>query len=138
QLTTAGPDGTSLAVQSTDLKNQAAGEYLIKAFDTQSGVPNAGGLIPSGSTITYTLWMKKTASFGIMFPRAKVYLNNTSGTLLCTVTGTTALTTTLTKYTLTCTTSSAIAMSASDRFYLWVGVNLTTGPGANTVKGEVD
>ena len=47
QLMATGPEGTSLAVQSTNLKNQAAGEYLIKAFDTQSQVPDAADLIPA-------------------------------------------------------------------------------------------
>lgn len=138
QLKTAGPDGTSLAVQSSSLANQPVGEYLVKAFDTQSGVPNAAGTIPAGSTITYTLWMKKTANFGTMFPRAKLYRNNTSGTLLCTATGTTALTTTLTKYTLVCTTGSAVSLVVADRLSLWVGVNVTVAPGNNAVKGEVD
>src|SRR5258705_1945824 len=37
QLKTASPDTAAVAVQSANLKNQALGEYLIKAFDTQSG-----------------------------------------------------------------------------------------------------
>src|SRR5215207_11138876 len=35
QLKTAAPDGTSLAIQSANLRNVAAGEYVIKEFDTQ-------------------------------------------------------------------------------------------------------
>src|SRR6266542_1941154 len=96
QLKTAGPDGTSLSVPSQNLKNLAVGEYLIKAFDTQSLVPNTSGVIPAGSTITFTLWMNKTSTSGVIFPRAKLRLNNISGTLFCTATGSTALTTTLT------------------------------------------
>jgi len=38
QLKTAAPDGTSLAIQSANLRNVAAGDYLVKAFDTQAGV----------------------------------------------------------------------------------------------------
>ncbi|HEY0319837.1 MAG TPA: IPT/TIG domain-containing protein [Pyrinomonadaceae bacterium] len=131
QLKTSGPDGTSVAAQSANLKNAATGEYLIKAFDTQSGVPNSPGLIPSGSIITLSLWMNKTGNSGTMYPRAKLYLNSASGTLIGTVMGTTALTTTLTKYTLTFTTTSNINMTSSDRFYLWVGVNLTAAATAN-------
>lgn len=131
QLKTSGPDGTSVAAQSANLKNVAAGEYLIKAFDTQAGVPNSPGQIPSGSTITLSLWMNKTGSSGTMYPRAKLYLNSAGGTLIGAVTGTTALTTTLTKYTLTFTTTSNINMTSSDRFYLWVGVNLTAAATAN-------
>src|SRR6266446_2267812 len=132
QLKTAGPDAASLAVQSANLKNQPAGEYLIKAFDTQSGVPNASGGIPAGSTITFTLWMNKTSASGVIFPRAKLRLNNATGTLFCTATGSTALTTTLTKYTFSATTSSSISMTTADRLYLWVGVNVTTVATSNT------
>jgi len=66
QLKTTGPDTATVAVQSADLKNAATGEYFIRTFDTQAGVPNAAGTIPSGSTVTFTLWMKKTANQGTM------------------------------------------------------------------------
>lgn len=132
QLKTAGPDGTSLAVQSANLKNQAVGEYLVKAFDTQSGVPNASGVIPAGSSVTFTVWMNKTSSSGVMFPRAKLRLNNATGTLFCTATGSTALTTSLTKYTFSATTSSSISMTTNDRLYVWVGVSVTTVATTNT------
>ena len=56
QLKTANPDAASLAVQSTNLKNKAAGEYPIKAFDTQSGVPNASGTIAAGSDADIVIW----------------------------------------------------------------------------------
>ncbi len=137
QLKTAGPDATSLAVQSANLKNLSAGEYLIKAFDTQSGVPNAPGTITAGSTITFTLWLRKTSNSGTMFPRAKLNLNSAAGTLLGTSTSGTALTNTLAKYTFTTTTSTNIVMTAADRFYLWVGVNLTAAPTTNT-NAELD
>ena len=137
QLKTAGPDATTLAVQSANLKNVAAGEYIVKAFDTQSGVPNASGIIPAGSTITFSLYMRKTATSGTLYPRAKLYLNSASGTLLGNVTGATALTTTVTKYTLTATTSTAVSMAASDRFYVWIGVNVTAAPTSNT-NAELD
>jgi len=136
-LKTAGPDTASVAVQTANLKNQPVGEYLIKSFDTQSGVPGTAGVIPGGSTVTFDLWMKKTGSQGTMFPRAKLFLNSSAGTSICVVTGATALTTTLTKYTLTGTVSSNVTMTASDRFNLWVGVNLTVSPGTNNMA-ELD
>ena len=55
QLITAVPDGTSLAIQSIDLENQPRGEYVIKQLDTQAGVPNATGYIPSYWTVSFTL-----------------------------------------------------------------------------------
>ncbi|MDT5268361.1 MAG: hypothetical protein QOH49_547 [Acidobacteriota bacterium] len=137
QLKTAAPDGTSLASQSAALRNVAAGDYLIKAFDTQAGVPGAAGTIPAGSTITFSLWMKKSTTSGTMFPRAILRLNTAAGTLLATGTGTTALTSTLAKYTFSATTASNISMTAADRFYVWVGVNLTAAPTTNTTA-ELD
>jgi hypothetical protein len=72
-----------------------------------------------------------------MLPRVKLNLDSAGGTSLCTVTGSTALTTTLTKYTLTGTTSSNVTLTSSDRFYLWVGVNLTASSNQNN-QAELD
>jgi YD repeat-containing protein len=138
QLKTANPDASSVALQTANLKGAATGSKIIKEFDTQSGDPNLSGVIPSGSTVTYVLWMKKTASLGTMFPQATVKMNNSSGTALCTGTGSTALTTTLAKYTVTCTTSANITMATSDRYYLWVGISLTVGSSSGTFAGELD
>ena len=136
QLRTANPDASITAVQSINLKNVATGEYLVRAFDTQTSVPNSSGVIVAGSSVTFTLWMKKTATAGTMFPRAKLKLNSDGGTSICVVTGATALTTTLTKYTLSGTVPANVSMAVTDRFYLWVGVNLTATTGVNN-KGEL-
>ncbi|HXQ37687.1 MAG TPA: Ig-like domain-containing protein, partial [Anaerolineales bacterium] len=132
QLLTAAPNATAFAINSQNLKNVAPGEYIIKGFDTQSGTPNLAGVIPSSSAISFTVWMKKSSTSGVIYPRVKLFFNNTSGALLGTVTGGTALTSTLTQYTFNVNTSSAATMSASDRFYVWVGVNVTTAPTTNT------
>ena len=137
QLKTANPDAAILAVQSANLRSLATGEYIIKAFDTQAGVPNASGVIPAGSTVTFTLWMSKTASAGTMLPRVKLNVNSAAGSSICVVTGTTPLTTTLTKYTLTGTVPATVSMTAADRFYLWVGVNLTATTSVNN-RAELD
>jgi len=136
ELLTAGPDAGSVALTSS-LTGKTAGEYVIKEFETQTGTPNAAGVIPSGSTLSFSLWMRKTASVGTVFPRAKIRLNTASGTLLCTATGTTALTTTVAKQNLSCTTSANVTMAATDRFYLWVGVNLTA-TSSSSFSGEAD
>ncbi len=132
QLKTAGPDTADLQIQSANLYNQPAGDYLVNAFDTQAGIPNAGGIIPAGSTVTFTLWMSRQGSQGTAFPRAKLYLNSAAGTLLCSATGAAALTGSTTKYTLSCTTGSAITMPTTDRFYLWVGVSVTSPLGGSS------
>jgi hypothetical protein len=136
KLLTAGPDATSLAITTT-LTSKAAGEYLIKEFETQTGVPNTAGVIPSGSTLTFNLFMRKTANVGTVFPRAKIGINNAVGTVLCIATGTSALTTTVAQKTISCTTTTNVAITATDRFYLWVGVNLTA-TSATAFNGELD
>ncbi len=138
QLKTSGPDTSSLSLYSILLKNKGTGEYVIQAFDTQTGIPNRSGTIPAGSTVSFTLGMRQTAGFGTMMPRAKLYLNSASGVLLCVGTASSPLTTTLGMFTFTCVTTANITMSASDRFYLWTGVNITTKPGNNSVQAELD
>lgn len=137
QLKTAGPDVASQVVLSADLKGAAVGEKPVKEFDTQAGEPSASGIISTGSTISFTLWMKKTANVGTLFPRAKLKLDNANGVTFCTATGTSALTTTLVKYTLSCTTTANVTLTPSNRLYVWVGVNLTA-KGTSTFKAELD
>jgi YD repeat-containing protein len=137
QIKSQNPSATITSVQSAELKG-LTGEFLVQDFPTSGFEPNGTGTIPAGSTVTYTLWMKKTATAGVIFPRAKLFLNSATGALFCTVTGTTALTTTLTEYTLMCTTTAAIVMISPKQFYLWVGVNITTGSGNTRVKAEID
>jgi hypothetical protein len=139
QLKTLNPDKTSLLIQTANLKSVATGEYLIKQFDSAVGDPNRSGVIPAGSTIAFTMWMKKTGTGGVMLPLVKFYTGNTAPqTLLCSATNTvTPLTTTLNKYALTCQTGSNIVVTPAHRFYLWVGVNLT-GASSTNVNGELD
>lgn len=140
QLKTAGPDASSITLTKA-LANQPAGDYLIKEFETQTGVPNAPGIIPASSTMSFSLFMRKTANVSgvTVKPEAKLRLNNATGTSLCSVIGSTALTTTVTKMTFTCTTptGTGITMTASDRFYLWVGVNISARS-TSTYSGELD
>jgi hypothetical protein len=137
QLTTAGPNPPTSALLTANLRGLATGEYVIKQFDTQTGDPNVSGVIPSGSTLSFTLWMRSTGNQGTMFPRAKLNLNSAIGTSLCIATGTTALTTTLSAYTISCNTTANVTMASTDRFYLWVGINLTKTANTN-FNGELD
>lgn len=131
QLLTAGPNAATAAISSQNLKN-LTGEWIVKAFDTQTGTPNMAGVIPANSTITFSVWMKKSSTSGVIYPRVKLFLNSTGGTLLGTVTGATALTSTLAQYTFNVNTGSAVTMTTTDRYYLWVGVNVATAPTTNT------
>jgi hypothetical protein len=70
-----------------------------------------------------------------MYPRVRARLNRDTGTLLCQATGATPLSSSVTAYTLSCTTG-AVTVTSTDRIHLWVGVNVTTAPGGNT-RGEL-
>jgi RHS repeat-associated protein len=135
KLLTAGPDAKSISLSSSSLTNKAAGEYVIKEFETQTGVPNASGVIPAGSTMTFIIWMSKSQNAGTVFPEVRLGLNSATGTSLCSVIGNTGLTTTASKITLTCTTSTAVTVVSTDRFYLWVGIDLTQTSGSNNFSG---
>lgn len=144
QLKTAAPDATALALQSAELRNQPDGDYLIKAFDTQAGVPNSAGVIPSGSAIKFKLWMRKTDNFGTMYARVKVNLNNATGAVIADCSepfGTqggpdTFLIFAATARSFTCFTTADVNVTATDRFYIWVGVKVS-GVGNNRVKAEL-
>lgn len=137
QLKSAGPDAAQASIQTAALQGVATGEKKIVELDTIAGVPNTAGKIPSGATVSAVVWMRKTAALGTMFPRIKLRLNSATGTAFCTATGTTALTTTLTAYPISCTTTATITMVAADRLYLWAGVNLTAGSSSGAFRGEM-
>ena len=144
QLKTTGPESAAVAAQTSDLKNQPPGSAPMRWFDTQAGVPNLVGTIPSGSTISVTLWMKKTAAFGTVYPQATVGLNWPNPVPFCQATGqpnqtpTQALSTTLTPITISCQTATAISMTESDRIYVIAGYQMTAGPGNKSMKVELD
>ncbi|HET7698320.1 MAG TPA: carboxypeptidase regulatory-like domain-containing protein [Vicinamibacterales bacterium] len=136
QLKTADPHAPTVAIQSIELKNLSPTAVVIKQFDTQAGVPGTAGSLASGSIVTFTIWMKKTANPGAMYPQARLRLNNDSGPLICTATGTSPLTTTLTKFIFSCE-ASAVQLTATDRFWVSAGIDMTGGPGNKSVKAEV-
>jgi hypothetical protein len=134
RLSAAAPDSAATIVQSSNVGN-STGEIAIKAFATDVGIPGAAGSLPSGTPLTATVYMRKTTANGVMYPRILARLNIDTGPLLCQATGTTALSSTVTRYVLSCTTD-ALTMTTTDRIYLWVGVNVTTAPGGSA-KGEL-
>lgn len=136
QLKTANPDAASLTLQTAELRNQPVGEYVIKSFETQANVPNVAGSIPAGSSFLVRFYMNKTAEAGSMQTLVKVYKNSTAGTLVCTGFGP-AISTGRVLHTFSCTPQAAVTFTATDRFFVWVGVNLTAGPGSTRVKAEL-
>ena len=138
QLKTAGPDAARVVTRTANLKKQAAGAATIRTFDTQGGVPNRGGVIPGGSTVTFTVWMKKSSAAGTVFPRASLGLNFPVTASLCEGTGTDALTTTMTAYTFSCATASPIVMQPADRLTVAAGYSMTVGPGNTNLRVRLD
>jgi len=137
QLLTTGPDTAAVGILSQDIKNLSPGDFIIAQFPTPSGVPGTAGVILSGSTITFNLWMSTTSTKVSSFPEARLYVHSSSFTQLCSTTGTTALTTTLTKYSLSCTTSTNFSLSTSDTFLLWVGIHTAT-KSTSSLQGKVE
>ncbi|HZN00858.1 MAG TPA: carboxypeptidase regulatory-like domain-containing protein, partial [Pyrinomonadaceae bacterium] len=136
QLKTAAADASTLTLQTVNLRNVAPGEYAIKSFETQANVPNIAGVIPAGSSFLLKLYMEKTADSGSMTPLAKIYKNSTSGTSICNAAGF-GVTTTRALHIFLCTTSSDITFTATDRYFVWVGVTVTTAPTVNNTKANL-
>jgi hypothetical protein len=134
RLRTVPPDSATTAVQTGNI-GSSTGEIVVKAFATDPGVPGAAGLIPSGTPISITVYMRKTTTSGVMYPRVRLRLNSDTGPSLCQATATTPLSSVVTRYVMSCT-AAATTMTNTDRIYLWVGVNVTTAPGGNT-RGEL-
>ncbi|HEU4890864.1 MAG TPA: carboxypeptidase regulatory-like domain-containing protein [Vicinamibacterales bacterium] len=131
-------DAAAVGVQSTDLKNKT-GTATFACFQTMTAPAN-GGTIPSGSTITFTVSMKKTSNWGTIFPYAEARL--ASGTLLCSATGSTAMSTSSPNplFQFSCTTGAAISVTTTDRFRVHVGYSISPSnpPGNHSVKAQLD
>ena len=135
QLQTAGPSVGSASLMSGPMT--VAGDYKVAGFDTQAGVPGTLGYFPTGSQFTFSLWMQTSiASRGPVYPEAKVYINNSSGALLCGAKSSSALTTTLQPFNFSCTTTTNIGMQTTDRLYLWVGA-AQAGIGGPTLRAKL-
>jgi YD repeat-containing protein len=147
QLKTIGPESgvPQTAFQTVNLKNNSGNvARIIANFETQTGVPGRAGTIASGSTLSLTLRMKITAlpASGNIYPHATIQLNNASSPYLCIAGGpftpVAALTTTLAWYTFSCTTSSAVVLTTSDRFFVTVNAWLAGNAGNHNLFGELD
>ena len=125
-FSTAGPDHASTSIQSANLNGAANGSVTdIKAFSTQPVVP---GVIPTGTTTTFSLWMNETVAVAGLYPYVIVGYLDAAGNVstLCDGTSSTALTTTLTKLQVTCPIGSA-TIGANNRLYVKVSVTNNSG-----------
>ena len=136
QLKMANPEVAAVTLLSPDLKNVTAPEYSFAAFDT-ADTPTVTGTIPAGSAIGVKLWMRKTSNWGRFKARFQLHLNDTGTQPLCTGTAASELTTTVASYTFSCTTSAAMTVYNTDRYVLYVSVNIITGAGSHSVKADL-
>jgi hypothetical protein len=134
QLKPTPPDSPSLTRTSGNMKGRPPGKTWLGWWDTQLGIPGYEGEIPTGSTVTVTLWMNKTTNWGTVFPYAYMRMNDTAGALFCEATGTTPLSTTLSPYTFSCATTQPITMWPTDRLIVFPGYSMTVGPGNHNME----
>src|SRR5579859_1817390 len=123
------PDANTSVFLSQDFVNQPAGDYIIQAFATPSGVPNSSGIWQAGSTANFTVWMQVvTGTAGSLFPEAQLFLNSTSGTPICSKVSSNALTANMAQYTFSCSPGHNITVNPADRYYLWIGAHMGSSP----------
>ena len=137
-LRATGPDSAPAVVQSAGLRNQPPGAQTLIAFDTPIGVPGRGGVLPIGSTVTFTAWMRKTAAAGIVFPQFSLGINYPVATEVCHATGGSLITILPVALTMSCTTTAPIVMNATDRLTLTVGFVMAAGPGNRSMSVVLD
>jgi hypothetical protein len=136
-LSAAPPNGSNTIAQSANLNGNSSGQADIQSFSTVYGIP---GTLPNG-TITFSVWMKETASVSGLYPKITLSSFNSGNyrvwnlvgfSQICSVTGSAALTTTPTKYTLTCPGSGAMDNLSS----FLVDVSVSWGAG-KSIKSNV-
>lgn len=136
QLKTINPDVAAVTLLSPDLKNMTVPEYSFAVFDT-ANTPTVTGTIPTGSAIGVKLWMRKTSNWGQLRARFQLHLNDSGLQPLCTGTSASDLTTTVASYTFSCTTSAPVTVYNTDRYVLYVAVNIVQGAGSHSVKADL-
>lgn len=132
-LSTSGPAPTGTALQSADLKNQTTAGTLA-AFETAP--IGLGGSIPANSTVTFSMWIKKTATYGTFDVTAALWLSGTK--LICSTTGPALATTISQPVQFTCPSgATSIQQSATDFLRLYVGYSIVQSA-THSVKVELD
>lgn len=143
-LQTGDPHSPSTFIETQNLKN-ASNNTTDSGRFFRSVAPSVAGTIPSGSTFTFSVWLKKSSNWGVFYPYFKAWSydndNPFTGSMvsLCSVTGSGSdtITTTLTKFTLSCNTSSAFAMTTTRAYRVDVGTFIQTGPGNHNITVQI-
>jgi hypothetical protein len=135
------PDTSTVVTQSGDMKGRSPQIGTLGLWTTLVGDPQRLGVIPAGSLVTFTIWMRKTSAFGVVYPFATAQtvetldVNYQPKQQLCSSIGATALDTTLRAYTFTCSTGS-VPVASTDRYAVFAGYSMAQGPGNKSMKVE--
>jgi hypothetical protein len=132
QLKRADPDPVSTNV-SLDMTNKT--DHYVD-FDTPLGDPNRSGhLTQFGDNLFVTVWMRKSANVGVIYPYVELYLNDvSSGVRICASDPTPPVAysaSTPQRFQINCPPAANIEISQNDRIVMRVGVfsdQPTTGP----------
>jgi hypothetical protein len=123
QLKATGPDTTAKVKQFPVSTTDCCNKYrTMNIFNLPANVPDLGGVIPTGTTFNFTMWMRITEARGTVFPGGAMTLNfsgHSFSKFLCESRGTTALTTTLAPYTFSCAVGQPIPVEPTDRLTFW-------------------
>jgi hypothetical protein len=142
-LRLANPDIGSSYAQSANYRNVRS-SYLDAAWKIfRSVAPSTPGTIIPGSRVTFTAYMKKSSSWGIVYPYFKLWTYDNDDlmggalTPVCNATGSVALDTSITRYVVSCTTSVSIPMTATRAYRMDVGSYLAMSPGPHNLNVSV-
>jgi YD repeat-containing protein len=119
------PDASSVTVQSPELNGMTSGHYTNFAWYSSVHFQQTA-TIPAQSTVTYKIWMRKTVATGRLAASASLgtTLDFNSRVEFCrgTSPSTAELTTTLTLYTFSCTSSASVSINPTRELSLIVSV----------------
>lgn len=137
-ISPAAPD--SPATSSTFDYSDSVGFIGFYDTNTDPNVPGAAGVISSGSTVTFSAWLKLVNGTSTVNPHADLYVGHIGigKELICSANDTThTISSSLTKYTFSCTAPYSVFVGTGDKFKLNLGGNIaTTGNGSLSIWYE--
>lgn len=136
-LLPAPPDSAPFAIQTADLKGTTNTSPQIAAFQSDVASIN-NGTIPAGAMFTVSAWLKKSSTASVVYPNIVVTAQQGLGQIMCSSTGTTPLTTTLSQYTLSCASAAPLVLIQPMRFVVGINASFSTLPGNHSLVLELD
>ena len=135
RLMTNPPDTAYVLKQSQNVKSVATGWTQQSFVKFESDAAPVLGTILDGTTVTFNVWMQKTANWGALYPNLTLLVTEIANPLppnsksLCSARGSSPILTTVQKFTLSCTVSSQFVLLPPNAYRLDVGYYVGTTPG---------